>query len=444
MAQTAEEIAQSDKVSPRAWGILAVTYFASICAPLCQFKVPAAADWIFASFAQYGLAEQLGATFGLLMSALSIIGVILAFPAAWLAKGMGLKNTILLSLACLAVGSVMFGVSTSIPMLMVARALEGIGLGFIGVAAPSCVTIWFPERKRGLALGIWATWVPFGSILAFMMVPRVATMGGDAGLQLSMNVVAIICAVAFVLFLVFYKMPEGAMGDMALGVEGSFISSFKLLNNRRIWILGIIFFLFAFATMGVVNTYFETHLTTNLGYSSVDAGTFNSVLMLISLVAAPLTGLVSDKLPLGRKYIVGLVMFVICLASTPILFFGEGTGSHEGMIFIALIAVVILQGIGGGMCGGALRPMAPMLMANSAMGATMAMAMLQFFQNLGSAVGSPVFGYLYETVGWQMGANLILIPCYILAFVLCFFVLPRGKNAKFEDSHPREEWPEGF
>ena len=34
---TADQIA---KVSGKAWGILAVTYLASFCAPLCQFKMP--------------------------------------------------------------------------------------------------------------------------------------------------------------------------------------------------------------------------------------------------------------------------------------------------------------------------------------------------------------------------------------------------------------------
>lgn len=433
---TAEEIAKSDKVSGRAWLILAVTYFVSICAPLCQFKVPAAADWIFATFGPVGLD---GATFGLLMSALSIIGVILAFPAAWMAKGMGLKNTIILSAACLAVGSFMFGAVHTIPLLMLARALEGIGLGLIGVAAPSCVTIWFPEHKRGLALGIWATWVPLGSVLAFNIVPPLAVAGG---LSLPMYVVGIITLVALVLFAVVFKMPEGAMGDM--GLDGTFFQSFKLLKNRRIWILGAIFFLFSFATIGIENTYFNTHLSVNLGFDGVTAGNLASVTMFLSLICAPVTGYISDRLPLGRKYIVGIVMFVFLLITAPIMFTGEGSGSHEGMTYVVMWIVIILQGIGGGMCGGSLRPMAPMLLHNTAMGATMAMAMLQFCQNLGSTIGSPVFGAMYETIGWQTAGTILMVPCYVLALILCFFILPRGKDATLDNKSEDEAWPHGF
>lgn len=105
-----DPMAKQDKTQPRAWAMLAVTYLCSICAPLCQFKVPAAASWLFMAFGPIGLDPVV---FGLLMSALSIIGVVLAFPAAWIARGMGLKNTILLSVGCLCVGSVVFGMADS-------------------------------------------------------------------------------------------------------------------------------------------------------------------------------------------------------------------------------------------------------------------------------------------------------------------------------------------
>lgn len=238
---TADPAVGQEKIPGRAWAVLAVTYFCSVCAPLCQFKVPASASWLFQTFGPVGLDSV---TFGLLMSALSIIGVVLAFPAAWIAKGMGLKNTILLSMACLGVGSAVFGGASSLAVLMLGRFLEGVGLGLIGVAAPSCVTIWFPARKRGLALGIWSTWVPLGSVLAFNVVPPMAAAGG---FRLPMFVLAGVCAFAFLLFALVFKMPAGAAGDM--GIEGTMLQSMKLLKNRRVWILGVVFFLFSFAVI---------------------------------------------------------------------------------------------------------------------------------------------------------------------------------------------------
>lgn len=111
---TADQIAKGDKVSSRAWAILGVTYLASICAPLCQFKIPPLASWLF-----HALAPALDpVTFGLLMSAMSIIGVVLAFPAAFIARRIGLKNVILISVGCLGVGSLVCGMADSVGVLM--------------------------------------------------------------------------------------------------------------------------------------------------------------------------------------------------------------------------------------------------------------------------------------------------------------------------------------
>ena len=170
------------------------------------------------------------------MSAIAVIGVVLAFPAAFIARRMGLKNVILLSVACLGVGSALGGATADLNVLMASRLLEGVGIGLIGVAAPSCVTIWFPERKRGLALGIWATWVPVGSVAAFNAAPAIA---GMFGYQAVFFAIAGVCAVAFLMFALVYKMPPGATGDM--GVEGTFKESLKYCRNRRIWILGAVF-----------------------------------------------------------------------------------------------------------------------------------------------------------------------------------------------------------
>ena len=429
-ALTASDIAHQEKASGKAWAMLAVTYFASICAPLCQFKIPPLASWLFPAF--HGTLDSV--TFGTLMSAIALIGVVLAFPAAFIARRMGLKNVILLSVACLGIGSAIGGIEANLPLLLASRLLEGVGIGLIGVAAPSCVTIWFPECKRGLALGLWATWVPVGSVLAFNIVPMIA---GAFGYQSVFFALGAVCLVAFVLFAAVYKMPEGATGDM--GVEGTFKDSLKYCKNRRIWILGAVFFLFSMTTIGIMNTYYNTFLESQLGMNAQTASSLSSIIMLISLVVAPLTGLVSDRLPLGRKYIVGIVMMVLLI---PTGFFMFYTG--DGAIAV-MWATIILQGVGGGMCGGSLRPMAPMLMRNTAMGATMAMAIMQFCQNLGSAIGSPLFGAVMSAQGWEMASLILQLPAYVLALVLCFFILPRGKDVTHLDDTPAEEaWPKGF
>ena len=87
-----------EKTPRYAWVILAVTYLASICAPLGQFKVTAIASEIIGT---YGLGY---AEFGMLMTCLAIIGAILAFPAAFICRRIGLRATCAIALGCIIVG----------------------------------------------------------------------------------------------------------------------------------------------------------------------------------------------------------------------------------------------------------------------------------------------------------------------------------------------------
>lgn len=409
-------------VPKRAWAILAVTYFASICAPLVQFKIPPLSNWLFMNFAASGLDS---ATFGLLMSAMAIIGCILAFPAAFIVRRLGLKGTVLFSLACLGIGSAIGAIANTITLLMISRFIEGVGIGLIGVAAPTCVSVWFPPRRRGLALGLWATWVPFGCVAMFNIAPAIA--GGDPGASpLGWTSVfwfcTALCAVAFVLFAIIFKLPEGESGDM--GIEGGFRDSLPYLKNKYIWYLGIVFFTLCLSTLAVVNTFYQQFLTApnpiGLGMSDQMGGSITSIMMAFSLFFAPLSGWISDKLRPNSKRWIAFGAAIALLAAVP---FGFVAGSAS---FACLVVFVILQGAAGAFVAGGCRPMAPMIMGGTAMGATMGMAVLQFCQNLGQAIGSPVFGMLLGTFGGNffMASLVVQIPVLIVGAIAAFLIKP--------------------
>lgn len=398
---TSSSAEAEQKVPARAWAILAVTYLASVVAPMVQFKVPAMAPWLFSYY------HMTPVSFGYLMTSMTFIGVILAFPAAFICRGLGLKATMLLSVACLGAGSVWGGMTDSLTVLMISRMVEGAGVGLIGVAAPTCISIWFPAHIRGRALGIWATWVPFGIVFMFNLAPMIAN---TFGFKAVFHLCGAICLVAFVAFAMVFRLPEGESSDMH--VEGSFGESLKYINNRYIWILGAVFFLFSFCTLGIANTFYNTFLVKELGFSPQAAGTITSINMIISLVSAPLAGYISDIFTPEKKRYVVVSMLALTLVS---VFFMFVTGAYA---YVCMWVFVAIQGFAGGEGGGAARPIAPLIMGRTAMGATMSMAVLQFCQNLGQSFGSPIFGAMLERYNW-LTANLILeVPLLILGLIL--------------------------
>lgn len=403
----------SEKTPSYAWVILAVVYFASVVAPLGMFKIPPLASWIIPAY------EMSLTTFGWLMSLVSLIGVILAFPAAFICRRVGLKTTILIALGCMIAGGIIEASTSSITPMIIGRLFEGAGIGLVGVAAPTCVSIWFPAKTRGLALGVWATWMPVATVLIFNTAPMIA-LASDW--RVVFWIVTALCAVAFILFALLFKLPEGKTADY--GVEGSFKESFKYIKNVKIWLLGATFFIFSVVALGIVSTYYNTFLMTSVWQMSEQAAaSLTSVTTAIGIIAIPIAGALSDRMKPERKWILIAVAYVLMLIG--MLFAWSETS------FAMIWTFVIIIGIANGFAGGASRPLAPFVMGGTVMGTTMGMAILQFCQNLGGAVGSPIFGSIYEStnLGWFGTSGVVAIPLLALAIVLAFFIKPGKKNA---------------
>lgn len=409
--------------TPRyAWVILAITYLASITAPLGQFKVTAIAGDIIGA---YGLNY---ATFGMLMTCLAIIGAILAFPAAFICRKIGLRVTCVIAMSCLIAGGLIEVATPSIILLYMGRFIEGIGLGLIGVAAPTVISLWFPEKTRGLALGVWCTWVPMAITIDFNIAPM---MAASMGWQSVFYGVVIVTAVALVLFVVFYRMPAGQSSIPNYGVEGSLSDCFKYLKNKYIWILGLTFLVFNFIQGGVVNTYYPTYLS-SMGFDAGTAGFMTSVITLIGFIMNPISGAISDKLSINRKYIL-----VTLFAATSIIGFIIGFPDAMGPFSLAGIWMfIVLMGFSAAFGGGGSRPLAPTILSSSAMAATLGMAVMQFTQCFGQML-APVYGACLDSgIGWIAAAWVTVIPLSVVALILSFFIKPGGK---VEPGEPAED-----
>jgi len=145
-----------------------------------------------------------------------------------------------------------------------------------------------------------------------------------------------------------------------------------------------------------------------------------SLMMGSSLIFAPLSGALSDRLKPNSKRFIAVGAAVALLVSVAFGFVGGEMAVPSMVVFI------ILQGIAGAAVAGGCRPMAPMIMGGSAMGATMGMAVLQFCQNLGQAVGSPLFGAVLDSMhgNWFMASVTVQVPILIVGIVFALLVKP--------------------
>jgi DHA2 family multidrug resistance protein len=96
------------------------------------------------------------------VSAYAVANVIILPLTAWLGDRFGKKRYFIFSLVAFTVASVMCGMATSLPMLIVARVLQGLGGGGLLAKAQAFLFETFPPKEQAMAQGFFGAIVIAG------------------------------------------------------------------------------------------------------------------------------------------------------------------------------------------------------------------------------------------------------------------------------------------
>jgi EmrB/QacA subfamily drug resistance transporter len=318
-----------------------------------------------------------------------VTGYALTFGALMLTGGkladlFGRRMIFVVGLAVFTLSSLACGLAGSASVLIGARVVQGVGAALMNPATLSIITVTFPPRLRGTAIGIWAG----VSALALAIGPLV---GGLITEQISWNwifyinvpvgVLGILAAFMFIdesrdtsgeqrpdlpglltsglgLFALSYGLIEANNYGWTSGrIVASFAAaavllvSFVLLElNQRVPMLELglfknrgfagantVMLLVGLAMFGVF-FYVSLYVQQVLGYSPVQAGaTFLPWTVLIILIA-PIAGRFSDRIGPRPFVVTGM----IALAASLFLF--SRMGLHEN--FWSLLPAMLLGGVG--------------------------------------------------------------------------------------------------
>jgi MFS family permease len=402
MSQPVVPTSQSSvRERPYAWIILLAVYLASLAAPLNQFKVPPVLDLINTEFNM----DLSGG--GMFMSVFSIAGCILAIPAALIIQRLGLKMAGLIAVGSVFVGALIGSLAETSGVLYAGRIVEGVGMGLIMVMAPAAIALWFPANRRGAPMAIWATCVGIGSISMYNLAPLFAT---SYGLKSVWWLGTIVAFVALILFAILFRSPrpeERLEKPKRNGDAGPAISFKDVMSNSRMWMLSLQFFCFNLVVMAF-STFYPTFLLEMRSFSLTRAASMSSLVMIISILAGPLAGYLTDRVWKRRYWILSAWVVGAILYAFPFSVTGW-------MIPGILIAMGILTA-----------PIVPASFAvipevvGSPKLAGMGMAVMALGQNVGMLIGPWAFGHSIENFGWLTSCYLLL-PFFLLAFVATWF-----------------------
>jgi MFS family permease len=152
-----------------------IVILAGVCAALHVGKLPPAIA---------PLREALGLTLvqaGFLLSLVQAAGMTLGLAFGVVADGLGARRSMLLGLGVLAVASALGGAATSVPVLLVLRAVEGFGFLLVALPAPGWVRQLVAPQRVSAMLGLWSAYMPLATALALLVGPLcIAALGWRA------------------------------------------------------------------------------------------------------------------------------------------------------------------------------------------------------------------------------------------------------------------------
>jgi MFS family permease len=340
------------------------------------------------------------------MSIIAMIGLVLALPTGIVLQRLGPKAALLIAVGLMAIGAGIGALSDSFLMLLGSRVVEAFGIGLMGVTAPATIAMWFPPDRQGTPMGIWATWVPIGSVAIYNLSPvMAASLGWESVWWIGAGFAALM--MVFSGLLVTYP-PAQSQPGMQPHVE---LKLRQALGNRNIWLLAL-----EFACMNLtlisLGTYYPTFLNEVRGYPLGQAAFLSSITTLVVLFSAPAAGWLSDRI--GSRRLV---------FSLPFLVIGISFLFPFHVIGWQIIALLVAQGL----IVGAI-PTATFAATSEVMRkpewAGLGLAVVLMGQNLGQLLGPILFGAIVESSGWAM-AGYLMIPFCLLGFVSGWMVKVR-------------------
>ncbi|MCJ7621156.1 MAG: MFS transporter [Anaerolineae bacterium] len=388
-----------------AWVVMAALFVAAIAVSINQYKVPPVMPVLMQVF---GLDLTIA---NLLMSIFSLSGFLLAIPAGIIVHRIGPKRSGLVAVGAVIVGAGLGALSRGAAALLASRTVEGLSFVFMMVVGPALVSLWFSPEERGVPMGVFAAWVPVGSLIILNAAPALESA---FGWQAVWWFGCLFGVFGFVVFWALVRLPKMlASAPANPGQDGARQGSSErllptvrtALANRNVWLLGLLFFCFTMVFPGFSNN-MPTYLHTVRGYSLAQAALIVSLSSLAAIVGCPLMGLLSDRIGSRKKVYTAALLIVAVLWLLPY---------HLTGVAIPLFLMVF------GLVGGALPTMIfaslPEVMERPEL-AGIGMGGVVTLQNLGLLLGPVMFGRIVQVSGNWALAGYAMIPITLLAVLI--------------------------
>ncbi len=337
---------------------------------------------------------------GLLMSTVTIPGILLALPVGLVVNRYGFRIIGTLSTVLVAVGSLVTATADTFPIALLGRFVLGVGGAFVVVGTPTVIPQWFSHKELGKAMGVFGTNMPVATIIAF---PAATILAQSFDWHFPFYVGTVVALVAASFFALAAK--EGPLkGDTKTDPE----EVKQAVRNTEVWKAGLVWMLFntaAIAYLSWAKTLFESFK----GVPALEASILASVLMYAAVGFVPIFGWASDKIGRRKPFLIaGSVAMALTLIIT-----SYSSGS-------SLLVSVMILGIAAASVPPIVMTIPPQNLPPRLAGT--AFSVITLCQNVGVTLSAPYAGYLIQTTQYLpsifLGISLFAFAAAVTALTL--------------------------
>ena len=365
-----------------------VIVLTGMCAALHVAKIPPALPVLQA---------ELGLTLlqaGFLLSAVQVASMTLGLLVGLSVDGLGLKRSMLFGLGLLFAASALGGFAQHADVLLLLRALEGLGFLCVVMPAPSLIrrTV-LPEQLNG-RMGWWGTYMPTGNALALLVGPLfVVSLGWHVWWWLLSGITLV------TFFWVRSAVPDVQVVTVSSAQTNTNNSAWRerlksTITSRGPWLVSLGFAVYASQWMAVIG--FLPTVYAQMGLSAVLTGVLTACVALVNVSGNIMSGrLLQRGWPARRLLQIGFA----CMALGAIGAFAQW--QSQSLPTVAKFLCVVMFSAVGGLIPGTLFSTAVRL-APSEDTVSTTVGFMQQLSAVGQFLGPPLVAWVAVIVGgWQ-------------------------------------------
>ncbi len=353
---------------------------------------------------------------GIVMSAFALSYGFSQLPAGWIADRIGSRYMLLIGISGVGIAGFLVGISTGYVSLLVLLVLLGLAGGAYHPSASPLISASVPETKRGKAIGLHI----FGGSSSHLAAPLLAVfIAGFLGWRGSFLIISIpVIIIGAVLFILLnqYQVTARKVRDPA---DATGRQKLRLAPE-------IIIFLVATsalgASVGSMLPFVTLYIVDSFGFTEQVAALFLTLFYAVTVVSAPVGGLLADRLNIR------VLFSVVALAAGPAVLL-MGMAMHWVMIALLLFSLAVISSFRMIMSETFFVSRVPAAHRSTVLG-------IYFFAGAeASGIISPVLGAAIDQWGftWAFGSLGIVLLIVASACMLLLSRFDRGMR------HPRPE-----